>query len=107
MRAKDVLAQLGFADQEFLRAAGPAVLRLKLLEASHLSESPRLTEEMREAARLAAEELRRLIRERPSVSLIDRAAKQELAKRELDAPRPAQSPVPPPRRANYRLVKTA
>lgn len=101
MRAKDILAQLGFADHEFIRAAGPAVLRLKLLEASYLAESPRLTEEMREAARLAAEELRRLIRERPSVSLIDRAAK-----REVDAPRPTEA-VPLRQRANHRLVRSA
>ncbi|WP_363350872.1 hypothetical protein [Methylocystis echinoides] len=93
MRAKDILSQLGFADREFLEAAGPAVLRLKLLEASYLSENRRLPEEMREAARQVAEELRRLILERPSVSLIDRAAKEE-----VDARRAAR-PVPILRRA--------
>jgi hypothetical protein len=88
VRAKDILAQLG-ADPEFLAAAGPAVLRLKFLEVSYLSENRRLPEEMRDAARLAAEELRRLVLERPSVSLIDRAAKQK-----LDAPGPTQGPAP-------------
>lgn len=89
MRAKDILAQLG-ADPEFLAAAGPAVLRLKFLEVSYLSENRRLPEEMREAARLAAQELRRLVLERPSVSLIDHDAKQK-----LDAPGPKQAPAPP------------
>lgn len=87
MRAKDILAQL--ADRDFLEAAGPAVLRLKLLEATYLSENRRLSDEMREAARQAADELRRLILERPSVSLIDQAAK-----REVDAHRPAEEPPP-------------
>lgn len=87
MRAKDPLALLLCADCEFLAAAGPAVLRLKLLEATQLAESRRLPEDMREAARQAAEELRRLIRERPCVSLIDYAAKQAVEARcEAEAP---------------------
>lgn len=86
MRAKDILAQL--ADRDFLEAAGPAVLRLKLLEATYLAENRRLSGKMREAARQAAEELRRLILERPSVSLIDQAAK-----RQVDA-RPAEETPP-------------
>ncbi|PPD42969.1 MAG: hypothetical protein CTY15_11350 [Methylocystis sp.] len=64
---------------DFLAEAGPAVLRLKLLEVSHLAQSPRLTDEMREDARAAAAELRRLIGERPCVSLIDHAAKMDVA----------------------------
>ncbi len=87
MQAKDILTQLG-ADPEFLEAAGPAVLRLKFLEVSYLSENRRLPEEMREAARLAAEELRRLVLERPSVSLIDHAAQRALDARRTEAPAP-------------------
>lgn len=76
MPAKDPLARLLSADFDFLAAAGPAVLRLKLLEATHLAESRRLPEEVREAARRVAGELRDLIRERPCVSLIDHQAQQ-------------------------------
>ncbi len=76
MQGKDALALLSFSDAEFLAAAGPAVLRLKLLEATHLAQSRRLPEDLREAARRAASELRQLIQERPCVSLIDRAAQQ-------------------------------
>lgn len=74
MQTKDPLARLLCADN-FLEAAGPAVLRLKLLEATHLAESRRLPEDVRAAARRAALELRELIRERPCASLIDHQAK--------------------------------
>ncbi len=76
MQEKDPLARLLCADCEFLAAAGPAVLRLKLLEAIHLAQSRRLPEDVREAAREAAAELRELIRARPCVSLIDYQAKR-------------------------------
>jgi hypothetical protein len=79
MQGKDALALLSFSDHEFLDAAGPAVLRLKLLEADHLAQSRRLPEDMREAARRAARELRALIAERPCISLIDQAAKKAVA----------------------------
>ncbi|MCX7899868.1 MAG: hypothetical protein N2444_07290 [Methylocystis sp.] len=80
MTFDDAMALLRCADADFLKAAGPAVLRLKLLEVTHLSDSPRLTAEMREAAQLAAQELRALILERPCVSLIDRAAQREVTR---------------------------
>ena len=76
MISRNALARLR-AEPEFLAAAGPAVLRLKLLEATHMAQSRLATEEMREAARAAALELRQLIEERPCVSLIDYAAKRE------------------------------
>jgi hypothetical protein len=76
MQTKDPLARLLCADYEFLAEAGPAVLRLKMLEATHLAQSPWLPQDVREAARRAAAELRDLIRERPCVSLIDRQAQQ-------------------------------
>jgi hypothetical protein len=79
MQGKDALALLSFSDNEFLDAAGPAVLRLKLLEADHFAQSRRLPEDMREAARRAALELRALIAERPCISLIDHAAKRAVA----------------------------
>ncbi len=79
MQEKDPLARLLCADCEFLAAAGPAVLRLKLLEAIHLAQSRRLPEDVREAAREAAAELRELIRARPCVSLIDYQAKRAVS----------------------------
>lgn len=89
MTGRDAMALLKCAEPEFLALAGPAVLRLKLLEVTQLAESRRLPEEMREAARLAAQELRRLIAERPCVSLIDYAAKSEVTK--------IRPPASPPR----------
>lgn len=83
MTVADAMALLRCADTELLSAAGPAVLRLKLLEVTHLAKSPRLPEDMREAARVAATELRQLIAERPCVSLIDRAAKLDIIGAEL------------------------
>jgi hypothetical protein len=80
MTADSGLALLRCAESEFLAAAGPAVLRLKLIEVTHMAESRRLPDDIREAARLAAGELRRLIEERPCVSLIDHAAKREVAR---------------------------
>lgn len=76
MNVVDAMTLLRCADQEFLSAAGPAVLRLKLLEVTHLAQNRRLTEDMREAARVAAAELRQLIAERPCVSLVDHVAKR-------------------------------
>jgi len=81
MRVKDPLAHLFCVDCEFLADAGPAVLRLKLLEATHLAESRRLPQEVREAARQAAAELRELISARPCVSLIDYQAKRAVTGR--------------------------
>lgn len=79
MKVADAMALLRCADPEFLSAAGPAVLRLKLLEVTHLAQNRRLTDDMREAARVAAVELRQLIAERPCVSLIDHVAKSDVA----------------------------
>lgn len=84
MRVKDPLTELLYADCDFLASAGPAVLRLKLLEATHLAASRRLPDDVRAAAREAADELRRLICERPCVSLIDHEAKQSVARRHAD-----------------------
>jgi hypothetical protein len=83
MQAKNVLSQL-YGDAELIEAAGPAVLRLKLLEATYLAQDRRLTADMREAARLVAEDLRQLIQQRPCVSLIDHRARESVA-----------DPVPP------------
>lgn len=96
MRGKDALALLSLSDAEFIAAAGPAVLRLKLLEATHLAQSRRLPDDIREAARRAAIELRSLIAERPCVSLIDHAAKQALDHPRLDGLAQAQIRSAPP-----------
>lgn len=93
MQAKDALAVLSCGDAALLESAGPAVLRLKLLEVTHLAQSPRAPDDVRETARRAAEALRELIRERPCVSLIDHAAKREVTEAQ-----PA-SPVPSAQRA--------
>ncbi len=90
MTIDNAMALLRCADADFLKAAGPAVLRLKLLEVKHLAQSPRLPQEMREAANSAAQELRALILERPCVSLIDGAAQREVTQNSMqDAPRAA------------------
>ncbi len=84
MRAKDALSLL-YGDAHLIEAAGPAVLRLKLLEAACLAQDRRLTADMREAARLVAEDLRQLIQQRPCVSLIDHHAQKSVT-----------DPTPPP-----------
>lgn len=80
MRVDEAMALLQCADSEFLSAAGPAVLRLKLLEVTHLAGSRRLPADMREAARVAALELRQLIAERPCVSLVDHVAQIDVTR---------------------------
>lgn len=80
MSVDEAMALLHCADSEFLSAAGPAVLRLKLLEVTHLAGNRRLTADMREAARVAALELRQLIAERPCVSLIDHVAQVDVTR---------------------------
>jgi hypothetical protein len=77
----DAMALLECADADFLSAAGPAVLRLKLLEVSHILQRRHLREDIREAARVASVELRQLIAERPCVSLVDRVAQREVAEK--------------------------
>jgi hypothetical protein len=89
MRAKDALASF-YGDAELIEAAGPAVLRLKLLEAVWLAQDRRLPEDMRDAARRVAEDLRQLIRQRPCVSLIDHRAREAVAE-------PVEAAAAPPR----------
>lgn len=64
-------------DADFLLGAGPAVLRLKLLEATHVLQTCNPPDEIRAQTKDAVAELRRLIAERPCVSLIDRIAKEK------------------------------
>lgn len=78
MTIDEAMALLRCADSEFLSVAGPAVLRLKLLEVTHLAQRRRLPEEMREAARVATTELRQLIVERPCTSLVDSLAQMDV-----------------------------
>lgn len=94
MQAKDALALL-YGDAALIEAAGPAVLRLKLLEATYLAQDRRLTADMREAARLVAQDLRQLIQLRPCVSLIDHRARESVAD-------PAAPPAATPRIARAR-----
>jgi len=89
MQAKNVLSLL-YGDADLIEAAGPAVLRLKLLEATYLAQDRRLTADMREAARLVAQDLRQLIQLRPCVSLIDHRARESVAN-------PVKSEATPPR----------
>lgn len=67
---------MGFEDADLISAAGPAVLRLKLLEATCVLQKRNLPDEVRDQARFLAAELRRLIAERPCVSLVDILAKE-------------------------------
>lgn len=78
MKIEDALAILKCDDAELFTSAGPAVLRLKLLEFTYLLEGGRLRDNVREAARTAVAELRLLIAERPCVSLVDFAARDKV-----------------------------
>lgn len=82
MTVAEAMALLRCADPDLLTTAGPAVLRLQLLEITHLAQSRRANRDIREAARLAAIELRQLIAERPCASLVDRAAQLDVARAE-------------------------
>lgn len=65
-------------EKEFIETAGPAVLRLKLMEIGSLCRRRLAGDEAIEAARTAAQELRRLIAERPCVSLVDFKARDKV-----------------------------
>lgn len=78
MTLDDAMAIVKCDDSIVLRFAGPAVLRLKLLEVSHILAKPHLPDHIRDAAQTAAFELRRLIAERPCVSLVDYAARENV-----------------------------
>ena len=86
------------SDPQLLSDAGPAVLRLKLMEMTHLVESRQCPENIRRIAQEAADELRRLIIERPCVSIIDHLAKGQIAgtfDRELIPTEPSCMSAPP------------
>ncbi|MBI1867105.1 MAG: hypothetical protein HYS06_02205 [Methylocystis sp.] len=68
---------MNFEDANLMSVAGPAVLRLKLLEVAHVLQKQNLPNEIRDQARFAVAELRRLIAERPCVSLVDIIAKEK------------------------------
>jgi len=63
-------------ERDFIDNAGPAVLRLQLIEIVSMFTRPLADAEVREAARTASQELHRLIVERPCVSLIDHRARE-------------------------------
>jgi hypothetical protein len=65
-------------DEDMLASAGPAVLRLKLLEVTSIAQRRNIPDDILEAARLAAAELKKLISERPCVSLVDFAAREKV-----------------------------
>jgi len=77
MTIEEALTIVNCGDRELLSTAGPAVLRLKLLEVSHVLQRRQLPDDIRDAAQLAIAELRKLIGERPCVSLVDFAAKEK------------------------------
>jgi hypothetical protein len=58
-------------EKDLIDNAGPAVLRLALLEVALLQQRRLRDDEVLQAAKTASEELHRLIAERPCVSLID------------------------------------
>jgi len=61
----DETFQILHAEKELIHAAGPAALRLKLMEIGRMFQRGLADEEVVHAARTASEELRRLISERP------------------------------------------
>lgn len=78
MTIDEALTIVKCGDPELVSTAGPAVLRLKLLEVVHVLQRRQLPDEIRDAAELAVVELRKLIGERPCVSLVDIAAKEKI-----------------------------
>ncbi len=78
MTLDDALAVVKCDDSILLRMAGPAVLRLKLLEVTHVLTRPYLPADVRAAAQTAVAELKRLIAERPCVSIADFAAREKV-----------------------------
>ncbi len=84
MTIDEAFEKIRFNDQDLLASAGPAVLRLKLLEVASISARRDIPDDISEAARLAAEELKKLIGERPCVSIVDVAAREKVFG--LDAP---------------------
>jgi hypothetical protein len=77
MTIEEALTIVKCGDPDLLSTAGPAVLRLKLLEVSLVLQRRQLPDEIRAAAEHAVVELRKLINERPCVSLVDFAAKEK------------------------------
>lgn len=67
---------LRFDDSDLIDSAGPAVLRLKLMEVASLVQRRLPEDEILQAAKAASAELRRLIAERPCVSLVDVRARE-------------------------------
>ncbi len=95
MTLDDALAVVKCDDSIMLRFAGMAVLRLKLLEVSHVLAKPRLPEDIRVAAQTAVVGLKRLITERPGVSMVDYAAREKVLGPEAppaSLPRPERAP---------------
>ncbi len=95
MKVRDFFSLSDCLDTEFLAGAGPVVLRLKLIEISHLSQDPRMTREMRRRALASMGELQRLTAERPCVSRIDRVAQRDAEQRQRDMTQPAFAIRPP------------
>jgi hypothetical protein len=77
MTADEAFEILQF-EKELIENAGPAVLRLKLIEIGSLFLRRLAGDDVLEAARTASEELRKLIAERPCVSLIDFKARDKV-----------------------------
>lgn len=70
-------------DPEFWDDAGPAVLRLKLLEVMALLQRRDIQDDIRATARSAAFELRQLIAERPCISFVDIAAREKVLEEDI------------------------
>lgn len=65
-------------EKDLIDNAGPAVLRLQLMEIGSLLARRLRDDEILEAAKTASRELQRLIEERPCVSLIDFVARENI-----------------------------
>ncbi len=78
MTIDEAFEKIRFRDPDLLASAGPAVLRLKLLEVSSIGQRGNVPDDILEAARLASAELKKLIGERPCISMVDFAARQKV-----------------------------
>jgi len=77
MTIDEAFAILNIDELNLIASAGPAVLRLKLLEATAILHRRVKQQKVMEAAAIVSAELRRLVMERPCVSIADRNAREK------------------------------
>lgn len=78
MTIDEAFAILNIDELNLIASAGPAVLRLKLLEATAILHRRVRQDKVTEAAAIASAVLRRLVMERPCISIADRNAREKV-----------------------------